>query len=109
MPSNEVTFQSVVEPATAVAVTGVEGTDRLHEVVAAALLVVVVGEADDDEHPAAAPRPPPGLPARRGGAERRCRGGTVGGARTGRIGGVLHRDRRSGQSAVARRAARPRT
>src|ERR1700675_1670402 len=82
-------FQSVVEPATAVAGTGVEGAGRLHEVTVAALPAVVVGEADDDEQAVSAPATTRATSTAAAGRRRRGDGAGAGG---GRSGGVLPRD-----------------
>ncbi len=49
VPSNEVMFQSVVDPATGVALTGLAGSGRLHVVGSAEAAVVVVDDADDEQ------------------------------------------------------------
>jgi EmrB/QacA subfamily drug resistance transporter len=87
VPSNEVMFQSVVDPATGVALTGLAGSGRLHEVESAEAAVVVVDDADD-EHPArvATTTRASSTAAATG---RRCRDGCS--VAEGCIGGVLHR------------------
>jgi EmrB/QacA subfamily drug resistance transporter len=94
-------FQSVVEPATAVAGTGVEGTGRLHEVTVAALLAVVVGEADVDVHAVRAPAITRAASTAAAGRRWRRDGGRT---EDGRIGGVLHRDP---AAAIRGRSGRP--
>ena len=53
VPSNDVMSQSLVDPGTGVAVTGVDGSPRWHvAAVVAAVPRVVVEEAEDEEQPA---------------------------------------------------------
>jgi hypothetical protein len=55
VPSNDVMFQSVVDPATDEATRGVAGTGRLQDSVVPIPAVVVVGGAVADAHPAKDP------------------------------------------------------
>jgi hypothetical protein len=93
VPSKDVTFQSVVDPGTGVAGTGVAGSPRWHvaDVVVAAV-DVVVDAVEEDEQPVRVPmstRATAAVPQ----AIARWRRGTERSEEEacGRIGGVLHR------------------
>jgi EmrB/QacA subfamily drug resistance transporter len=104
VPSKDVTFQSVVDPGTGVAATGVAGSPRWHvaDVVVAAV-EVVVADVDEDEQPVRVPATTRAATAVPQAIARWRRGAYRSGWREcGRIGGVLHR---SGGWAISGRGA----